>query len=325
MPKKAINKKGGKVVIKETIMARPFNSKGKKAPTPPPRPAMETASYKLACSIADPWSCSACVPDGSTGTGCFTLKQQDTISTGTDGCAFFALNVDPASLTKNIAGAAVSGASNYVAATQVAMVKNGFKNYRPISAGIRVTYIGNTQTDGGYIILGQTPANKALMDFNPVSASTMADNCAYTNSIPLRNGAQITWRPESQSDLQDWRAIPGGTQLLSAGTSYPQLVIGVMGATASTAVLAVELVVNYEGQFQIQSLQMGGEAVQQKVKAEVGWFEKVKNVLALVRPVISVAATTAMRSPNPVVATVGALANGLLAAGSFAKSRRIRN
>jgi hypothetical protein len=282
----------------------------------------KSPAAKLACSIADPWACSACVPDGSTGTGCFTLKQQDTITTGATGNSFYALNLQPENFTYQNNGT-TTYTGNYTAATQLSMATNSFKNYRPISAGIRVTYIGNTQTDGGYVVLGQTPANKALTQFSPASATSFADNVSFSSSIPVRNGAQITWRPESQSDLQDWTTF-GSTQGVTSGTKYPQLVLGLYGAAASTAIFAVEVVVNFEGQYAMQSFQSGGEALVQKEKAEVGWFEKVKNLLADVRPIISVASTLAMRSPNPVIATIGTLANGLLGPSSFARSRRIK-
>lgn len=272
----------------------------------------------LALSIADPFSKSACIPDGRTGVGCFSTKATGTLSTGAAGsccgvavmgCAYGQYYVDTASTA---ATPTISG--NWLSQGQTASAAN-YQSYRPVSYGIRVNYIGNTQTDQGVIVVGQLPNTEALSTLNGLNAASVAADSQYYKVIPLRNGAQVTWRPEMQQSMSVWNNY-GPATTISVNNSPPGNVnviyCWVFGASSSSTPIQYEIIVNFEGMFDNMAFIPGGLNVQTAEPALPGWYEQAKNVVMDIAPIIPLVGTVLSATGYGTAANVFSLmGNGL--------------
>jgi len=294
MAKKRVkSKKVAKPVIKSKTVVR--RSKVVLEPRKPRLmgPMGDQLSRDLAKSLANPFEVSACIPDGSRGVGCFSVKISTTLATGTGTCTSAAINLDPRSIAFNDSGSAnttptISG--SWSATNAISTIQANYDAYRPISAGIRITYISNTQTDGGVLLLGQVGGDTPLSTFNGKTLSNASALCSYYKTIPLRNGAELTWRPTEMDDMMAWSATAGSASLVSVGQATPYLICFIYGGNASSTLAQLDYVVNFEGRFSNQTFLPGGiDTVSPHPKAETGWFEKAQNFIRLVEPIVPVA------------------------------------
>lgn len=289
---------------------------------------------ELATSWMNPFSYSACVPDGSNGTGCFSLKQDILLSTGAAGtcCGIIATPIPNAlyyaDTNSTAALPVISG--NFSAATQIANVNSLYGKARPVSMGLRGAFVGATQTDQGVIIVGQVNGSLTPNSFGSDPISTVAGGMQNYKIFPLREGFEVTWSPEDLPDISNFIPTSNASVAVNSSFTVPYLLAYVFGATISSACLNIELVVNYEGQYESQTFMSGGINVAQK-PAEAGWYERAKNYLLgyesispYIRSVGS--AYTATKSiQRYAVPALGTLANGLYSAGMMGHSGLPRN
>jgi hypothetical protein len=295
MPKR----KGQQIIVRERLTARNVTVKKARAkkrnrmPRQMRSPPVGPATAKYIASLRNPFDVSACIPDGVRGVGCFSVKQMATIGTGTGTACAFALNPNLFSFSFTDTGstaATPTTAGNWVAPQGYTAIQSSYGKYRPISAGIRATYVGNTQTDQGTIMFGQVAGSQALSSFSGATVVAAANGMQWYEVVPLRNGAEFTWRPEDPEDTNQFLTI------LAAGATTqqfnaPWLICAVYGASANTAnLLTIEYVVNFEGQFAQQTFLAGGIDVASRDNskhAEAGWFEAASNFLSGVKPMAS--------------------------------------
>lgn len=292
-------------------------------------------SVHLAQSVANPFIESSCIPDGSTGLGCFTLRQIGTITTGAGGSVGgIWLQPNPAALyyvdTANT-GATNAVTGNWSQSSQITNLVALYRNYRVVSCGLRVEFIGNTQTDQGTIYLGQFGAGTTLSTFNAATPAAGAIVSQYFKRFPLRNGGIITWRPGTEVDQANFTDLTNATVAVGAVTPTPFIGVLMDGVAASSSAIGWEFVVNFEGQYEQQALQTGGgEMVRPTVPARAGWYETMKNIVDQVDPIVPFvggmfdAVDRIARGRNPMGKgsrfNLQSLANGLPALGRLAQT-----
>lgn len=272
-------------------------------------------AYDLACSVAKPFECSACIPDGSTGTGCFSTKNIASISTGTGGsCTGFysqpALNgqyyIDTGSTaaTPTITG-------NWTAAAQNATIDSFYNSYRPVSGGIRAYYTGPTSSDQGVVLVAQYPTNFNIAALNGKNLTQCVAVAMDYKLFSLRSGAEVTWRPESMADQMTWVNTSTAAVGVSVGALWPTVAVIAFNAGAAQGCLAVDNIWNYEGQYTSQTFMPGGIDESPK-SVEMGWYEKSKELYAYIEPIMPYVATTAGAVANYFGGpTLGAAASSL--------------
>jgi hypothetical protein len=290
---------------------------------------MVSPAADLAMSWINPFERSSCIPDGSNGTGCFSLKQQFLLGTGTNGTSnilalcpninalYYQGGNTPTATTPVVTG-------NWSAALSLASVQTMYQSTRPVSLGLRATYVGNTQTDGGILLVGQVAANFALSDLNGASLTAAAYQFQYYKIYPLRNGCEVTWRPEEQEDME-WTSSGTETVATSAGQIVPTIVMAIYGCNSATASLVeVEAVSNFEGEYVNQNFLPGGiNALTNRSTIEPGWYEKAKQFVSAIEPVVPMILGAASSSSDPRVSALGklgTLANGYLSPGTLGTS-----
>lgn len=248
-----------------------------------------TGARAVAMSLADPWSYTACIPDGSRGTGCFAFKETQTIGTGAAGtCCGIAVEPVPGAFVAVDTGS-TSGTPTFAAATTWTAAQgrgtsaNQYAKYRSLSAGIQATYMGATNTDSGVIVYGQLAQGSLLSSLNGATLNSVANVSQWYKTVPLRNGVKLTWRPDDIEDMTNYF-----TDLSTAtryDTAMPQnfLYVIVYGAAAATAnLLQVEYIGNFEGIFKQQNFLPGGANIMSNsmsLPAEPGWFENAMNIV----------------------------------------------
>lgn len=136
-------------------------------------------SRELAMSWQNPFEFSACIPDGSNGTGCFSLKQDLVLQTGALGtCTGIVATPLPNAFyytdNGNTSAFPVSPVS-FTAATQIANVTALYGKYRPVSMGMRAAFVGSTSNDQGTILVGQVNGSLNPSLFNGVPITTVAN------------------------------------------------------------------------------------------------------------------------------------------------------
>jgi len=243
---------------------------------------------KMARSICDPFITSSCVPDGSAGQGCFTVRQTGTLITGAAGtCCGIAINADPANLSVTDSGSAVgtilvpanwSGASAYTA------IQQQYRRYRPVSMGLKVSYIGATTSDQGLLVVGQVSPSITVGSFTGGTSGGAAQTTQWFKTYPVRDGAIITWRPEDPDDFV-WRPVNAAGGLTTAGTNSPWIYCWAFGCNSNSSVMQYELVVNFEGQYVLQTFLPGGLNTTPD-PAVPGWYEMMRNMVRNVAPIV---------------------------------------
>ena len=256
-----------------------------------PRMAGDGPVRELACSVTDPFNCSACIPDGSTNTGCFSIKQMHTLGTGATGscCSLMICpDVDSFSISDSGSNAAtVTVPANWTASQAQATISGQYQQVRPVSAGISVSFVGNTQTDQGVILIGQVSSGTGPNNLAGLGMGGCANRMLSYKTFPLRAGGRITWRPEDFSDQSEWFNCGAGPISTAQAVAVPWLFVGVFGCNVNTAItIQCEVVVNFEGQFKLLTFIPGGIQTAQftKVPAVVGWYEKAKAIYNKIEP-----------------------------------------
>lgn len=273
--------------------ARRKNGKPNKARSRPARAAgLDPCILELGRSVSDPWSFSSCIPDGSHGTGKFSIMQTSTITTGVgNACAYFlscSSHNNYAYADSGNGAATITVGGNWVAATNTAAIVALYARTRLVSAGIRVGYIGTTTNDSGVLLVGQVPATVSPASFNGKDLGGVSALCQYYKVIPARQGATIAWRP---CDYDDQGAFAENAATGSTATQAlvprPYLVVCAFGiATAGAGSLLIESVTNWEGQFINPTFSPGGISNRGGASsAVVGWYEKVQNLTSTVAPI----------------------------------------
>lgn len=265
---------------------------------------------KLVQSLADPWSVSACIPDGANGTGCFSIKETHILGTGVGGsCTGISFNPqgiknftkdDNAGTPSTAATPTITG--SYVVASQATTIDTLYSAARLVSAGIKVRYVGNTQTDQGILIVGQVSEQVAPSSFNGLSLQAMQALMQNYKIFPLRSGGTITWRPQSMDDTIQFGSTAGTAVAISTAPTVPWLIAYVYGANAATAsLITCDLIANYEGQYKSQTFLPGGiDAVAHP--AEPGWYESALNAVRKLDPIMPYVASTLTNVFNSPVA-----------------------
>lgn len=248
-----------------------------------------TPAAKLAAAMLDPFSKSACIPDASAGTGCFSVKQQITFATiagGSSGGLVFTcdpVNLYSADLSCANATPTFNAATSWSQASSLAVIQSLYRAWRPTSMGMRASFVGNTQTDGGVILVGTVPATTYASIFNGLSIVNASSLMRDYQLVPLREGFVCTWKPDSMDDMIAFRPTNEANTNLASATAYgvtvPYLMFIIYGANASQTNLSVELIVNYEGQVANQTILAGGNRGRPQEAAETGWYEKTMSVV----------------------------------------------
>jgi len=263
------------------------------------KPAIASA---LARSILNPFQWGACIPDGAKGVGCFICKGSLGYLTGTGGTALnFALNLDPVNLIFGYNGSTTStwsfpSGSTWTSSSKLSLIAGNYARYRPISAGIRVYFVGATNTDQGNLYVVQFPGSTTPYGLNGTNSANTPwnDYAQWSQSCALRDGACITWRPEDPEDYQfnDLTAAPVNLNV-EAPSKTPWLGVLVDGAQPASGCIRVEYWVNFEGQAQGTNYIQGSRTAAAK-KAEAGWFEKAMNAIDGVSPFAKLAIPAAI-------------------------------
>jgi len=324
MPKKQSNNKTvRKTVITKTQRTRKSNKKGKRKGGK--KTGLGKCTYEYARALANPFEYSSCIPDGSTGTGVFSVKQCWTLGTGAGGsCCGIMTNLDPGALAmvdtlSTQATPAVPG-SNWVQATGVTSISNFFARYRPVSMGIRAIFTGNTNNDQGVIVAGQVSGGIAPSAFASMSSANAASLMQNYQIYPLRSGCQVTWRPEDTMDTAEFLDLSTSNKALSARVTLPYLALYVYGATTSVAsVLTVEVCWNFEGQYSNTTWMPGGLSNKAIAPAEMGWYERARDFISSVDQVIPLMAGSNLgrAAGNAAIGYLGSLANGMASPRGF--------
>jgi len=293
---------------------------------------------RLIFSMKNPFDSNACVPDGARGVSCFSIKQAGVLGPGVAGTVCgLALNptdprnivyVDSAGVTT---GMIVSG--NWAAASQIASVVSFYGKIRPVSAGIRMVYIGNTQTDAGVIVGAQNSGSTLLSSFAGANAAQLSATAEYYKIIPLRNGIEVIWRANDMEDIGDFRVISSAVSATSTIFSAPYLAAWAFGVASNTNCIQYEWIVNYEGQIANQTFMSGGaELGVSSSPARPGWFEHAMNSLGNyipINPILNGVSTAAGQGVQQYAGRVitqglGTLANGFAAQGVLSATQRYR-
>jgi len=255
-----------------------------------------STTVSVARSLRNPWSGSSCLPDGSQGISCFTVKETGTLTTGATGTCYgilvgvgvnnqFKLDTGTTGAGSNLP--TVSG--NWSNATGISTVDNMFGKFRVVSAGLKIVYTGNTINDGGVLVMGQISGNVTAATLNAMALQTLAGTTQNYKTYPLRQGGMITWRPSDKEDMDGFQPINGATPTATtAVVNAPYLMAYVYGAqTAGASICQYEFVVNYEGQIQSQFVIPGGLGNGVTTPpAETGWYENAMNLVRQVPTIV---------------------------------------
>jgi len=306
---------------------RQNNRNGVKAP---PRRAprsnggqMGTAAYLR--SLTNPWEYSACIPDGAKGTGCFSLKENITIAAGAAGsCGGVYWNPITNALFISDNGnttATPTIPANWTAATANSSVIAQYGKYRVISGGVRVRYIGNTQTDQGILLLGIASGAVSVSAFNNISITAACNGLMEYKICALREGGEFTWRPMDIVDAEDWTNTSSAAVTNASLFTRPYLVAIVYGGSTAAAYINCEAIYNYEGQYVRQQFISGG-VTNAEGQAEVGWYETAMNYVKNV-PQITVGLNTALVQGTQIYRGVRAMGNGYSYARQLGQSNNL--
>jgi len=268
-----------------------------------------TCARELARSVVDPWSYDACIPDGSKGTGKFTVRNAGSLVSGTGTSYGLFLNGDPFNMYAIDSSSALAvtnypAATLWTAATQATQIVNLYSRLRVVSMGIRAYFTGATMNDPGVLAAYQS-TGRNVNSFSGQNLATVTGNMQYYKVAPLRNGIQITWRPDDYEDQGLFFVPAGAVSAYSALVPGPPIIgfqaFGV--ATGGLSSVYYETVVNFEGTFENTQLMPGGSASVPQTAAEPGWYETVQNLVSNVAPIIDYFGKSleAMHSPLPVV------------------------
>jgi hypothetical protein len=232
--------------------------------------------------MIDPWSRAACVPDGSKYTIPFTLKASGSVAPvgGAGSCLGVALGLQPNALYCEIRGTAATppAALTWNASPVNASLMTYYSDYRVVSAGIRAWYTGATLNDQGVIIVGQLPESTPLSALQSITSANLISSSAYSKVGALRDGASITWRPDSEHEQADWYDLQASAQVTTTALDHTWLYAIAFEASV-IASIQYEIILNCEGYVDFQGYIPGGIGMKTTEAAAPGWYEKTANVI----------------------------------------------
>jgi hypothetical protein len=217
-------------------------------------------------------------------------------------------------------------AANWLQPTGFAIINNTYGKVRPICAGIRVVYTGNTINDQGILLLGQVSGDVPVSQLAAAPLNLLSNVCQFFRTYPLRSGGTITWRPDEMDDIASFvdTVNAGGATTVKPATPY--LIAWVFGAaSAGNSTVVVERIVQFQGQYITQSYKPGGpesSMVDATQMAEPGWYEKAKNFATLVEPIMPFVKASASNLLEAAVGSYAQTAKGMLSlAGPISRQR----
>jgi hypothetical protein len=242
---------------------------------------------QLVRSMIDPWNQSSCIPDGSRYRSCFSVKATGTMKTGAAGTAV-ALVVNPGDICNFIALDDASTAITWTfpsgngwdPVTDFATFQTLYGRYRPVSAGIRVVYIGTTLDDSGILVGGQFSGDTNLSAVaDGASLTTIQPFLMSSATAPVRNGMEVVWMPADETNQKQFVRSSTTSALLGSYTStVPQLFVGGLNlATAGAGIVQYDVVVNFEGQLENQTMYVGAKDV--SMPPVDNWYAKTMSLL----------------------------------------------
>lgn len=247
-----------------------------------PRAARNAGTNELVLSLANPWLHAGCIPDGSKHKGCYSTREVITLDPGVGGsaCSLVITGVPYSSVYMNTGSGEAAwqlpNIGTYLPNSAYNVMNGMYAKYRLVSMGIKVRYTGSNFNNEGQFVLAQLPGNIVP---NVLHNKTMGEIPTVTNSFHLsdnRNTKSYTWRPEDQEDYT-FRPLSDGITNLSTPSNIPWLFFGASGLDESASYL-IEVVRNYEGEFKLGTIAMGGQRDIAPV-AQVGWYERSMNAL----------------------------------------------
>lgn len=272
----------------------------------------------VAYSIQNPFDYSCCLPDGSKGTGCFSIRQIGTIAPAALGTVM-ALAICPQSpkgigfLDSGNAASTYTISGNYFDASQIASMVSLYKAVRCVSAGIRLTYVGNTINDQGVLTAAQLPRSTVLSTaLNGGTLATVNANCMWLYQRPARNGIEIVWRPEDEMDYAQFVDLDTGTIAVGTERTKPIIWVSADSLNGVASTFSFEWVANFEGQFLNQTFMPGGLNTDGgNARVEPGWYPKVLGMLESVAPYAQSVGNAVYNAAAQAAPYVGqAMANG---------------
>jgi len=264
-------------------------------------------------SLTNPWEFSACIPDGARGTGCFSLKENTTISAGALGTCggFYYSPLSNASFitdTANTTAVPVIGA-NWAPCSANASVIAQYAKARVISGGMRIRYIGPTQTDSGVLLLGIASGATPVANFNGATLTGACNGLMEYKICSLREGGEITWRPMDIVDTEEYFNTNIGVFANNVLLNRPYLVAIVYNGAVAGTYINCEVIYNYEGQYQRQQFLSGG-VTNADTHAEVGWYESAINAVKAL-PQITIGLRDALVTGQQFGNTARLMGNGI--------------
>lgn len=250
----------------------------------------------LAQSMADPWTSSACIPDGSKYVVPFALRRDGNVGPTTAGqvCGI-AAGIQPdamyCEMTTSAAGGTLPATLTWSADANLATLRTLYSSVRVVSAGIKVWYTGSTMNDQGVLVVGQLASTTdPLANLQGLTSSQLIGESTYSKTFSLREGAKIAWRPESMEDQTVFYGMASVPLTASAGLDHPWLYACVFGC-ASSATIQYEIILNCEGYLDTQTFIPGGLNSKRTEPAVPGWYETVSNIVKDVPAYLSHAQT----------------------------------
>lgn len=114
-------------------------------------------------------------------------------------------------------------------------VDTSFKAFRPVSAMLEVSFIGNSSADAGRLCCGTCFTG----DVSGLPTSwTSASNMAGMSTWPCKNGARVLWKPLDNSNFEfvASNALP----------NYPTCYVAITGLQPAVTTFMYRVVANYE-------------------------------------------------------------------------------
>lgn len=139
--------------------------------------------------------------------------------------------------------------------------------------------------DQGVIVAGQYTGRSPSV-FNGLGLTAASAYCQYYRVQPLRNGVEITWRPDDIEDQALFQLLTSPATVFTTLQPLPILFAQVYGAkTAGASSVYYEVAVNFEGTFLNTTILPGG-SLQPSAPAEPGWFETAARFITNVEPIM---------------------------------------
>jgi hypothetical protein len=231
-------------------LARATRAPRSRNPGPPPNTSEHESTLT---GLTDPFSAEAHdarYPDQGAGrTLTFTQKFATTITTDGAGAGAFACNPKvnfPFIKSTNIAGTVVTWPATWDAGGSIGgnLVNTYGRSYRPTSCGVRFSNLLSATTSSGYLVIAKGGIPPAVTGNTTISPQGFVGYDVH----PIQHGGE--WHTVSHPTsakgytMKDLTEFNTNTGL--ADDSWETIYLFVVGSAASTAMLYVELVINYE-------------------------------------------------------------------------------